>query len=213
MTIVAEDNDIRIEKLDPGGEMWANPYLIVCRQTGEAALVDAPGSADRLLAQIKGNKVKYILMTHNHGDHISALAKLKEVLKVPVAGHELDAPKFPVSLDIKLEDGQRIPLGRLEIKVMHTPGHTRGSVCFLVGNYLIDGDTLFPHGPGHTVSPASFRQIIKSLEEKVFILPDDTLVFPGHGDGTVLGREKEEYRAFCLRSHGELSGDVLWLES
>lgn len=213
MTTVAEDKDIRIEKLDPGGAMWANPYLIVCRQTGEAALVDAPGSAERLLEQLKDVRIKYILMTHNHGDHISALAKLKEVLKAPVAGHELDAQKYPVPLDIKLEDGQQIRLGRLDIKVIHTPGHTRGSVCFLAGKYLVDGDTLFPHGPGHTVSPASFKQIVKSLTEKIFVLPDDTQVFPGHGDGTVLGKEKEEFKQFNSKPHGDLSGDVLWLEA
>jgi glyoxylase-like metal-dependent hydrolase (beta-lactamase superfamily II) len=83
-----------------------------------------------------------------------------------------------------------------------------------VGKYLIAGDTIFPHGPGHTISPAGFHQIVKSLTEKVFVLPDGTLVFPGHGDGTVLGKEKEEFRLFSSHTHSpDLCGDVLWLES
>jgi len=211
MTTVAEDAALRIVKLDTGGTMWANAYLIVCRQTNESALIDAPGGADLMLEQVRKTAPKYILMTHNHGDHIGALVQLKAALKIPVAGHEQDAHKYPVPLDIKLNDGDIIRVGKLDIKVLFTPGHTRGSLCFLVGKYLLAGDTIFPHGPGHTVSPASFRQIVASLTEKVFVLPDDTQVFSGHGDGTVLGREKEEFRAFSSKPHGDLSGDVLWL--
>ncbi|MDP2919204.1 MAG: MBL fold metallo-hydrolase [Dehalococcoidia bacterium] len=214
MTIVAEDNKVRIEKLDPGGVMWANPYLVTCKQTGESVLVDTPGNPDVMLTQVIDKHVKYILMTHNHGDHISALAALKAALKVPVAGHELDAHKYPVPLDIKLEDSAVVTFGRLEMKVYHTPGHTKGSLCFLVGTYLLAGDTLFPHGPGHTVSPANFHQIVQSLTEKIFVLPDETLVFSGHGDGTVLWKEKDEFRQFSAKPHRpDLFGDVLWLES
>jgi len=214
MTVVAEDKAIRIEKLDPGGEQWANAYLLTCLSTGESVLVDAPGRLEKMRPQVAGKGVKYILMTHNHGDHIGALAGLKAELKVPVAGHEADAPKYPVPLDINLNDGDKLTFGRLEIKVLHTPGHTRGSLAFLVGKYLIAGDTIFPHGPGHTISPAGFHQIVKSLTEKVFVLPDGTLVFPGHGDGTVLGKEKEEFRLFSSHTHSpDLCGDVLWLES
>jgi glyoxylase-like metal-dependent hydrolase (beta-lactamase superfamily II) len=214
MEVMAEEKELRIEKLDPGGEMWANTYLVTCRQTNESFLIDAPGNLKKMLSQLKGKKVKYILMTHNHSDHIGALAGLKAELKVPVAGHELDAAKYPISLDIILNDGDKLNCGKLEIKVMHTPGHTRGSLCFLVGKYLLDGDSFFPHGPGHTTSPANFKQIVHSLQEKVFILPDETLVYPGHGDGTVLGKEKEEFRIFSSRPHkADLCGDVLWLES
>ena len=214
MAIVAEDKVVRIEKLDPGGDQWANAYLLTCRQTGESVLVDAPGQLEKMLPQVAGKGVKYILMTHNHSDHIGALAGLKAELKVPVAGNEADAAKYPVPLDINLNDGDTLCFGKLEIKVLHTPGHTRGSLCFLVGKYLVDGDTLFPHGPGYTISPAGLRQIVKSLTEKVFVLPDETLVFPGHGDGTVLGKEKEEFRVFSSRPHSpDLCGDVLWLES
>jgi len=79
---------------------------------------------------------------------------------------------------------------------------------------LLDGDTLFPHGPGHTISNANFKQIVRSLEDKIFVLPDETQVYPGHGETTVLGKEKEEFKIFLSRSHRpDLCGDVLWLEA
>lgn len=214
MAVVAEDKNIHIEKLDPGGDMWANAYLVTCRRTNESVLVDAPGNLKKMLPQVKDKHVKYILMTHNHSDHIGALAGLKEELKVPVAGHELDASRYPVPLDINLKEGDKLKFGELEIKVLHTPGHTKGSLCFLIGKHLLDGDTLFPHGPGHTMSTANFKQIVQSLEEKIFVLPDDTLVYPGHGDFTVLGKEKEEFKTFSQRpQRPDLCGDVLWLGS
>jgi glyoxylase-like metal-dependent hydrolase (beta-lactamase superfamily II) len=214
MVIMAEDKDIRIEKIDVGGSMWANAYLITCRQTGESVLVDAPGKADLVLGQVRDKNLKYILMTHNHSDHIGALAKLKSTLRVPVYGHAQDADKYPVLLAMELNDGDRVAFGKLEAKVFHTPGHTRGSLSFLVGKYLFSGDTLFPGGPGYTPSPASLEQIITSITGKIFVLPDDTVVYPGHGDSTVLGKEKEEFKVFSSRPHSSsLCGDVLWLES
>jgi len=213
MEIMVEDKDIRIEKLDPGGSQWANSYLVTCVKTGDSVLIDAPGNLQKMLSQLKDKKIKYILMTHNHSDHIGALKGLKETLKAPVAGHELDAARFPVPLDIKLNDGNKLVCGNLEFRVIHNPGHTRGSISFLVGKYLLDGDTLFPHGPGHTMTPATFTQEVQSLQEKIFVLPDDTQVFPGHGYPTVLGKEKEEFKTFSARAHRpDLCGDVLWLQ-
>jgi len=98
------------------------------------------------------------------------------------------------------------------LKVLHTPGHTAGSLSFLTGKYLISGDTIFPGGPGKTGSPDMFRQIVNSITEKIFALPDDTQVYPGHGDATVLKKEKEEFTVFSSRPHSpDLCGDVLWL--
>jgi len=96
--------------------------------------------------------------------------------------------------------------------VLHTPGHTPGSLCFRVGRYLISGDTIFPGGPGRTSSPDDFKQIIKSITEKIFVLPDDTQIYPGHGNSTVLKNEKEEFAVFASRPHEpNLCGEVLWL--
>jgi len=100
----------------------------------------------------------------------------------------------------------------VELTVIHTPGHTPGSLCFLTGKYLISGDTIFPGGPGKTDTPDDFKQIVKSISEKVFVLPDDVLVYPGHGDSTVLKKEKEEFAIFSSRPQApDLCGHVSWL--
>ena len=214
MPVVAEDSNIRIDMLDVSGAIVSNAYMLVCQQTKDSVLVDAPGSATTIIDQLKGTNVRYILMTHNHFDHISALAEVQSQLKVPVAAHPLDAPGLPVPPEILLEDGSTVSFGKIELKVLHTPGHTPGCVCFLTNKYLISGDTLFPGGPGATRSSDNLKQIIKSITEKLFILPDDTRVYPGHGDSTILKKEKEEFTVFASRPHSpDLCGDVLWLSS
>ena len=214
MTVVAEDSNVRIEKLDTTGIIVSNVYLVVCQHTGDSALIDAPGAAGKLMEQIKGTNLKYILITHSHGDHIGALAELRAKLAVQVAAHALEADKLPVSVDIILNDGDTILFGALKLKVMHTPGHTSGGVCFLTDKYLLSGDTIFPGGPGKTGSPAALKQIINSITEKILVLPDDTQVYSGHGDSTVLKKEREEFAVFSSRPHdSNLCGDVLWLSS
>jgi glyoxylase-like metal-dependent hydrolase (beta-lactamase superfamily II) len=119
-----------------------------------------------------------------------------------------------VKPEILLEDGQEVAFGKARLKVIHTPGHTPGSLCFLVGKHLLSGDTLFPHGPGRTNTPADLTRIIGSITGRLFVLSDDTEVYPGHGNSTILAKEKEEFAVFSARSHDPgLSGDVLWLSS
>jgi glyoxylase-like metal-dependent hydrolase (beta-lactamase superfamily II) len=104
-----------------------------------------------------------------------------------------------------------ISFGDVRLEVFHTPGHTPGSVCFLAGRYLVSGDTLFPGGPGKTWSAVGFKQILDSIERRILSMPDDTKVFPGHGEGTTLGAERSAIEAFCARPRdGNLYGDVLW---
>jgi glyoxylase-like metal-dependent hydrolase (beta-lactamase superfamily II) len=99
------------------------------------------------------------------------------------------------------------------LEVIHTPGHTPGSLCFLCEKYLLSGDTIFPGGPGKTGSPEEFQEIVESLQKKIFVLPEDVKIYPGHGNPTVLKKEKEEFAAFSARSHDPgLCGDVLWLK-
>lgn len=213
MAIVEENNQIQLKRIEisPYG---TNAHIIVCRSTAESVLVDAPGKADLLTESLEGTKPKYILMTHSHFDHTGALSHIKSRMNVPVAAHSADAERLPVTPDILLNDGETLTFGNVDLKIIHTPGHTPGSLCFLLDKILISGDTLFPHGPGKTGSPAAFRQIIESLESKIFILPDDTLIYPGHGDPSILQKEKEEYTIFSSRSHSpNLCGDVLWLSS
>lgn len=212
MAIVAEDSNIRIIQLDVSGAIVSNAYLLVCQKTGDSALVDTPGDAGKLLEQLKGTNPRYVLITHNHFDHLMAFDEVRSKLQVPVAAHPLDA--LPLPPDIMLNDGDTVSFGNIEFKVLHTPGHTPGSICFYADKYLISGDTLFPGGPGKTGSPEALKQIIESITTKILALPDDTQVFSGHGDPTVLKREKEEIAVFKSRSHNpNLCGDIVWLTS
>jgi len=211
MTIVAEDNAIRVEKLELG-PFGTNAYIVTHRRTQDSALIDAPAEANIIKDKLKNTTPQYILLTHNHMDHIGALAQLRAELKVPLAAHAFDARKLTSPPEILLNNGDTVWLGELKFTVLHTPGHTPGSLCFRVGRYLISGDTIFPGGPGRTSSPDDFKQIIKSITEKIFVLPDDTQIYPGHGNSTVLKNEKEEFAVFTSRPHEpNLCGEVLWL--
>ena len=213
MTIIEKDNEIQIEKLQLG-PYGTNAYIVICRKTGDSLVVDAPAEAETIINRLKGNNPRYILLTHNHIDHVGALDELRSRLGVPLAAHAADAAKLSSAPEMLVKDGDTISLGNLTVAVMHTPGHTPGSLCFKVGRYLLSGDTLFPGGPGKTGSPAAFNQIMKSITEKILVLPDDTPVHAGHGDSTVLKKEKEEIAAFSVKPHNPgLCGDVLWLSS
>lgn len=214
MPIVAENDAIRIIQLDVGSGMVSNAYLMVCKETNESVIIDTPGDAASIIKQASGTEVKYLLITHNHWDHLGGLTGVKEALSVPVAAHRLDGGQLPVSVDIDLADGDVIRFGKVELLVLHTPGHTPGSVCFVAGEYLVSGDTLFPHGPGRTGSPEALAQIIESINDKLLGLADETQIFSGHGEPTVLKSERDEIAVFHSRPHSPgLCGDVLWLSS
>lgn len=211
MTTVLQDDRIKIDRLElaPFG---TNSYILTCRENGESVLVDAPGEVNRILEALKATHPQYILITHDHFDHIGALSEVKSALDVPVAAHAADAKYLPIPANILLHDGDEISFGVIRLKVLHTPGHTPGSVCFLVDNYLIAGDTLFPGGPGKTKSPADFRRIIESISQKILGLSDDTQVYPGHGEATTVRKAKQLYEVFSSRPHDpNLCGDVEWL--
>lgn len=211
MATVVKNDSIQIERYELG-PYGTNSYILTCLKTGESVVVDAPGDAPKIIGQLQNTQPKYILMTHNHMDHTGALAELKSALNVPLAAHAADG--LPMAPDLLLADGASITFGDIDLTVMHTPGHTPGSLCFYTNGYLISGDTLFPDGPGKTGSPADFKQIVESLKNKIFVLPDDTQVFPGHGNHTVLGKEKKAFEAFDARPHDpNLCGDVLWSRS
>ena len=213
MVILVKDDSIQIEKLELG-PFGTNAYVLICRQTGASVLVDAPGEASKILAQLEGTDPKYILITHNHMDHTGALAEVKSALNIPIAAHSDDAGNLPLKPDLLLSDGDEIFCGDIHLTVLHTPGHTPGSLCFLTANYLIAGDTIFPDGPGKTGSPADFRRIVESLTSKIFVLSEDTRIFPGHGNSTELKKEKEAFESFSTRDRDpNLCGDVLWSSS
>jgi len=213
MTIVAEDDAIQIERLELGA-FGTNAYIVICQETSDSVLIDAPAEANKIMDRLKSTNPRYILLTHNHMDHTGALTGLQAVLKVPLAAHALDTGNLSATPEMLINDSDTISLGNLKLEVLHTPGHTPGSLCFRVDRYLISGDTIFPGGPGKTTSAAAFRQIIKSITEKIFVLPDDTQIYPGHGNSTVLKNEKEEFAVFASRPHEpHLCGDVLWLST
>ncbi len=211
MTIVVNDNNLQIEQLQLG-PFGTNAYILLCQETKESIIVDAPTEADKIISRLKGTVPRYILLTHSHMDHIGALAQLRSELKIPLAAHAADSSILSPPPEIMLEDGNIIDFGKIQIAVLHTPGHTPGSLCFKTGNYLLSGDTLFPGGPGKTGTPADFAQVVKSITDKIFTLDDNTPVYPGHGEPTIVKKEKEEFKIFSSRPHDpNLCGDVLWL--
>jgi glyoxylase-like metal-dependent hydrolase (beta-lactamase superfamily II) len=166
-----------------------NCYIL---KSGEKGIIIDPGAeGERIIKAASDLDILLILVTHRHSDHIGALKQVKKVFKVKGAIHPLDWIK---DCDIKLDDEQIIDFGEETIKVMHTPGHTPGGCCFLVGEVLFSGDTLFPNGPGNTsFSGGDTEAIYRSIREKLMVLPDETKVYPGHGLPTTIGRERGLY--------------------
>jgi len=211
--VIVNNDALRIERLTLG-PYETNAYIVVCKRTGESLVVDAPARASEIIASLKGTKPRYILLTHDHYDHTGVIISLRSRLKVPLATHLENTFQLKTPAEILLKDGDSLPFGNLKIEVLHTPGHTPGSICFRIGKYLFAGDTIFPGGPGHTEMPDDFQRILASITEKIFRLPDDTMIFPGHGDGTTVKKAKEQYAVFASHPHNpDLFGDVTWQSS
>jgi hydroxyacylglutathione hydrolase len=208
---IANDKDIRVEKLTLG-LYETNAYIVVCQKTHESLVIDAPARASEIISAMEDTQPRYILLTHDHFDHTGVMVSLRARLKVPLAVHELDSYQLKKPPEILLKDDDSLKLGNLKIEVLHTPGHTPGGLCFKIGQYLFVGDTIFPGGPGHTETPEEFKQILASITQQIFRLPDATLLLPGHGDGTRVKKAKAEYAVFAAKPHSEnICGDVTWL--
>lgn len=190
MATLVNEPGLRIEHARVG-EWDNNVYVVVCPRTNASAIIDPCNDAPAIEALVKGTNVTKILMTHGDRDHWLALDEVKQAHDVPLGIHPDDADMLPRRPDFFLHDGDEVAVGDVKLKVLHTPGHTAGGVCFLNGKHLIAGDTLFPGGPGKTGRrPGDFEQIVASLRDKLFTLPDDTVVYPGHGSSTTIGAEK-----------------------
>ena len=208
---VYEEDRLRLVKQGPLGPYANNVYLVQDRATGDAIVVDAPADAEQILDALDGGRVTRIVITHRHPDHWMSIDALRQATGAPVACHEADRERYADKVDATIADGEEIAAGSLRVRAIHTPGHTAGSTCFLIGGHLLSGDTLFPGGPGRTDKPADLLQSIASITAKLYVLPDTTFVHPGHGDGTTIGRSKREYAAFVSREHpADLCGDVTW---
>ena len=190
-----------------------NNYLIVDEKTKEAALIDCSSIDDRIDEEIEkqGANLKYILLTHGHFDHIAGIRPNRFKNNPQIVMHKADLdwlnnanqylPMFGMpeitipKVDVFVEDGDTIQLGSLEIKVLHTPGHTQGGVCYLVDGNLFSGDTIFREAVGRCdLEGGNFNQIVESIEDKIFTLPPETVIYPGHGNITSVEWEKEHNR-------------------
>lgn len=196
------------------GSFGNNAYVLIDLASRESIIIDPAAEARTVERMAEGTTVRMILLTHGHMDHVQALREVRAATNALVAIHPADAAMIHSPVDVELQDGQVISFGQSTLTVLHTPGHTPGSVCFLIGGDLIAGDTLFPGGPGKTASPQAFRQIVEGIESKIYTLPDETLIHPGHGEGTTVGKSREEYGVFKRqRREREPYGDVLWKSS
>jgi glyoxylase-like metal-dependent hydrolase (beta-lactamase superfamily II) len=192
MTMHWSDERLEIHRVVVG-PYENNVFVVRCRDTGEAVLIDAANEHERLLELCTTLGVRRVLETHGHWDHIQAVPAMRE------AGYEVavtaaDAPRLAdVGYDVFIDDAEVIEVGRLRLHAIHNPGHTPGSISFKVENapILFTGDTLFPGGPGATkFDGGDFPTIIDSIDNKLFTFPADTIVLPGHGLDTTIGTER-----------------------
>jgi len=179
-----------------------NVFILRCRDTGEAVLIDAANEHEQLLQLCRRLGVRRVLETHGHWDHIQAVPAMREA-GYEVAVTQADAPRLAdVGYDVFIDDAEVIDVGRLRLTAIHNPGHTPGSVSFLVQGspLLFTGDTLFPGGPGNTTfEGGDFPTIIRSIDNLLFTLPAETIVMPGHGVSTTIGAERPHLQAWVDR--------------
>ncbi|MEV0551163.1 MBL fold metallo-hydrolase [Nocardia salmonicida] len=197
----AQQRDVpgaRIVKMSVG-PMDNNTYLIQSTATGAAVLIDAANDAERIieLATLETpGQIEQLVTTHRHPDHWQALTEVTKSLDVPTAAHTLDADHIPVRPDRLLEDGDTLEIGDLVLHVIHLRGHTPGSIALALTDnaghtHLFTGDSLFPGGLGRTTNPTDFTTLFTDVTSKIFDRwPDDTVVYPGHGDDTTVGAER-----------------------
>jgi hydroxyacylglutathione hydrolase len=206
--------NLLIERLEVG-PFASNCYLVACSETKEAFIIDPGADGKRIISRVRelGLKVKYIVNTHGHIDHVGSNSEVKEAFGVPLLIHEKDAHmllspqasfaffmgqnKF-VPADQTLKEGEILSAGNLRARVIETPGHTSGGISLDINGALFTGDTLFAGSIGRTDLPGgSYRQLIKSIKERILPYPDETNVFPGHGPPTTVGVERK-YNPFLI---------------
>lgn len=192
------------------GPLGSNCYLVADEETGEGIIIDPGEEGERILKVVKKKGIvpRYLINTHGHIDHIGANNYLKRKIEgIKLGIHEADARMLintnenlanftggdfiSLPADLLLKDGDEITLGKGHLKVIHTPGHTPGGICLLGRREVFTGDTLFTGSVGRTDFPGgSMELLMKSLREKLMVLPEETVIYPGHGETSTIGREK-----------------------
>ena len=191
----------------PLGPMQNFVYLVGTEGQRDVIVVDPAWDVDAIekTCAVHCKRLSGILLTHSHKDHTNGVAELLRRRDLPIYAQRTeidfseDLQAFQDALR-PLAPGDPVPLGGVVARVIHTPGHTPGSTCFLIGKHLFTGDTLFPGGPGNTQrDPVRFERIIASIRERLFSLPDNTIVYPGHGRDTTIGRERPHLEEWIAR--------------
>lgn len=199
-----------IKRLILLAEFETNTYLVWDKESEVGAVIDPANNAQAIVdkAEKLGFTIKYIINTHGHADHIGANSELKKLTGATLCIHEEDSEKlsnpdlnlssfvgFPITTvkaDRLLKDGDVINIGNISLKVLHTPGHSKGCICLFSDGFVFSGDTLFFESIGRYDFPDSDGNLLrKSIEEKLFVLPDSTKVYTGHGGPTTIGHEKK----------------------
>jgi glyoxylase-like metal-dependent hydrolase (beta-lactamase superfamily II) len=181
------------------GPIENNAYLITNTATNTSLIVDAAADADSIMEFVSDTTVLGIFTTHGHWDHHQAIPAVSDALDIPFMLHPLDAEIACKAADVAIDSGV-LRIGQTDAEVLHTPGHTPGSVCLSLPGVVLTGDTLFPGGPGATrFDHSSFPEIIESLERDLFVLPDTTVVLPGHGAATTIGIERPQLVSWIAR--------------
>ena len=192
-----ENDHLRIRKAEVG-TFENNVYVVACKQTAASVIVDAASDATAVIELAGDTFPSAILTSHGHADHVGAAKEVATRLGIPIRLHRADWEICPIAVDEPMEPGE-LKIGEAVVHLIHTPGHTPGSMVITTTGAVLTGDTLFPGGPGATRFPYSdFDQIMDSLESRIFTLADDTIVMPGHGRDTTLGTERPalpEWRA------------------
>jgi glyoxylase-like metal-dependent hydrolase (beta-lactamase superfamily II) len=186
------------------GPMSNNAYLLRCRKTGEQVLIDAAADPAALLELIGTDGITAVITTHRHADHWQALGDVVAATGAVTMAGRFDADGIPVATDVLVDDGDSLAFGAITLRAVHLEGHTPGSIALLYDDpegqpHLFTGDCLFPGGVGKTAGPEEFASLLSDVTVKVFdVLPDETWVYPGHGNDTTIGRERpclEEWAA------------------
>lgn len=197
-----------ISKMSVGGDWDNSVYLLACRTTNEALLIDAAAEPERIMDMLGHDSsrptLRKIITTHGHPDHWQALGAVAGATGAATIAHPDDAGDLPIPLDQSVVNGDTVTIGEITLSIIHLRGHTPGSIAVLYEDptghpHLFTGDSLFPGGVGKTNSPEDFESLITDVTERIFDrLPDDTWFYPGHGDDSTLGAQRPhlaEWRA------------------